>query len=158
MLTNKTNGKYYVGQCTREWKYRWALHKSQAKGGQRTHICSAIRKYGPEVFEMQELATTTTQEELDRLEVLWILVLDARNPEVGYNLALGGQGGKPMLGRKFSAEHRKKLSDSRIGMKFSEEHRSKLSKAKLNNPVCYWLGKSGDARLKNKKASSFTVY
>lgn len=52
------------------------------------------------------------------------------------------------IGRKFSEETLKKLSDCRIGeknhfygKKHSDETKKKISEAKLKNPIRYWTGK-----------------
>jgi len=143
LLTNSVNDKYYVGQTIQPWKVRWTLHKSQAKHGQKTSICSAIRKYGSEAFSMQVLSEATSQPQLNNLEILWIILLDARNSAIAYNQALGGEGGKPMLGRKFSEEHRRKIGETRKGVPFTEEHKQHLRDSHKDNPRHgqFWRGK-----------------
>jgi len=41
----------------------------------------------------------------------------------------------PMLGKKFSAEHRRKISESNKGRIFSAEHRAAISAAKRKKPT-----------------------
>lgn len=99
-ITNEVNGKYYVGQTSCAVEKRFKDHISsaitRAKRGCR-YLQQAIRKYGPEKFSVQELATTSNEIEGDNLEILWITSLDAMNSRVGYNLALGGRGARGVV-------------------------------------------------------------
>lgn len=131
------NNKYYVGQhigrdlqaYLRE-KSRHALRHTQKKN----HIYSALRKYLFESFSIQPLAEVQTKKELDDLEKLWIITLDARNDEVGMNIAVGGEGG--WSGLHHSPETLTKMSEvcgHPISENQREEHRQRMLGS--SNPI-----------------------
>lgn len=128
-ITNKLNGKQYVGQTTQPIEKRWAQHVTYASiGGKKecSALWNAIRKYGPDAFDVEVIATCDTQEELDRVEVLEIKARNTLSPG-GYNLQTGGGNGKP------SAEVRAKMSAAQKGKKrrpLSLETRAKMSAAR----------------------------
>lgn len=94
LITNTVNGKYYVGQTIKAVATRMRFHWAQARAARdKMRLHRAMRKYGPDAFEWDVLATADSVEQLDLQERLWIIALDARNPDVGYNLAAGGEGG-----------------------------------------------------------------
>lgn len=95
LLINKNNNKIYVGQTTRDFPTRWRRHLSDAKHGSTMLISKAIRKHGPDSFEHQILfeSSDVSRETLDQLEKHFIETLHSNEREVGYNVALGGQGG-----------------------------------------------------------------
>lgn len=130
LLTNLVNGKYYVGQTTRTLAHRWSVHKSEARTARTAsgYLYKAIRKYGADAFVAETLATTTDIDELNRLEAVWILVLDAMNPRVGYNGAGGGRN------RIVTAATRAKNSALRLGRPLTAEHRAKISLSTRGKP------------------------
>lgn len=110
--SNKETGKVYVGQTLKTVKDRWKAKADSYKTS--SFFNSAIKKYGWDSFDHQVVVENVkTQEELDNLEKLWILCLQATNSEFGYNLETGGGNGKP------NAEARKRMSEGqkRIGNK-----------------------------------------
>lgn len=61
LVTNKVNGKQYVGQTVRTVADRWTRHVSASKTQQdNNYFHNAIRKYGRESFEV------TTLEEVEK--------------------------------------------------------------------------------------------
>ena len=92
LITNSVNGKYYVGQTRVGLKKRLTGHAAHAPTSH-FPLHAAIKKYGRASFCVEELAQADTQEQLDNLERLWILALDATNMRVGYNVMSGGLGG-----------------------------------------------------------------
>ena len=68
-ITNKLNGKSYIGQTTVSIETRVKAHmrKSACHG-----IYRAIQKYGIENFTVEQIDTATTQEELNIKEEKWI--------------------------------------------------------------------------------------
>lgn len=77
------NGKKYVGQSTKQWKYRWAQHKSIKSG------CSLLRhaltKYGSQNLVWEILGYAKSKPELNTLEASYINKLSTLAPS-GYNL------------------------------------------------------------------------
>lgn len=103
-LTNKTNGKIYIGQTWRTLEERWDSGWGYANN---THLHSAINKYGKDNFEYEILRLADNQKLADDLERSYIFSLNTMNPEVGYNLETGGSNGIP------SKRSRLKMSESR---------------------------------------------
>lgn len=94
LLTNKINGKYYIGKTKKNDLCKYFVFKRWCakKGGHyhRMPIIAAIAKYGWESFIVEILGTAETEENLNELEQLWIILLNSRDPEIGYNIAIGG--------------------------------------------------------------------
>lgn len=91
-ITNKLNGKRYIGQ-TYNFKYRWMRHRSYLKHNteHNAHLQNAWNKYGAENFEF-EIIERCKFEQLDEREIYWINYYDSKN--AGYNFADGGLGCK----------------------------------------------------------------
>lgn len=93
-ITNKINGKIYVGQTTQTLKERFQKHCWGATIKDKYHlnmaIKQAIRKYGKENFTI-ELIEEVEKDKLDEREVYWIKYYDSYHK--GYNCTLGGQNG-----------------------------------------------------------------
>lgn len=87
LLFNIVNEKYYVGQTTRKNCNRLNEHKLEKSN---RYIHNAIKRYGVESFTVYVLANCSSIEELNKKERLWITILDACNPDVGYNMTSGG--------------------------------------------------------------------
>ena len=88
-ITNKLNGKGYVGQTTLTTKKRFLQHLREAKKEKpKTLISRAIKKYGEENFCIELLETAKTPEELSEKEKKWILLENTMKPN-GYNVLLG---------------------------------------------------------------------
>ena len=84
-VTNKVNGKVYIGQSV-DIGRRWRTHMT-AKDDIYFH--KAIQKYGVENFEW-EVIEQCKKSELDEREIYWIEYYDSFNK--GYNCTKGGDG------------------------------------------------------------------
>ena len=135
-ITNKINGKVYVGQSI-DIQKRWNEHKyAHSKNGSLIH--RAICKYGKENFEFSVICECETSE-LNELEHKYIDELNTIHP-FGYNLTSGGGQGifysesvknkisesrrgdkNPLWGKHRSEETRKKIGDAQRGRKLSSE-------------------------------------
>ena len=105
-VTNKINGKIYIGQTMQKPKRRWLDHILKSKKpGRKTRFHSTLKKYGEEGFTWEIIAEANTQEELDKLEIKFIKELKAYDP-YGYNLKEGGDGGR------HSEKSKKAMSDA----------------------------------------------
>lgn len=93
-ITNKINGKIYVGQTTKTLEERFQKHCWGTTENDGYHlnmaIKKAIKKYGKENFTI-ELIEEVETDRLDEKEVYWISFYDSYNK--GYNCTLGGQNG-----------------------------------------------------------------
>lgn len=144
-LTNKINGKKYVGQTWQSINRRLGQHKNP-NGCIKIH--SAIEKYGMVGFDVAVLATVDDQEKADQLEMFWVAAFDCVIN--GYNISPGGRGHKTFSddtlrkmseakqgfipwnkGKQLSEEHKKHVSENHarpcLGMIHSEESRKKMS-------------------------------
>ncbi len=112
VITNKRDGKYYVGQTTLPLLKRWANHKADSRRLRKPCrvLGSALQKHGPDSFEIREVAKAHSKQDLDLLERRWIADLNSLVPN-GYNLKPGGEGGGSP-----SAETRKRMSDAQRGI------------------------------------------
>ena len=125
LLTNKENGKQYVGKTVQPFDVRWRGHVGSARRGDNGMlVCRAIKKYGPETFE-RSILEECDQSILGQREMYWIDRLRTHVSQGGYNLTLGGDGG--LLGYEFSEESREKIRQRALGRKHSEETRAKMS-------------------------------
>ena len=82
VLTNKINGKVYVGQTVKSFKTRLSQH---SRGGMLIGL--ALRKYGKESFSHFE--NEVPERFMDNLERSLIKLYDCISPK-GYNLDSGG--------------------------------------------------------------------
>ncbi len=112
-LYNIKTNKWYIGQTTQNIdKYIAECYKN-GKGGNRTKIAQAIKKYGWESFRSINLDIAITIEELNKKEIEYMVKYDSIKN--GYNLREGGSG------RIVSPESIKRMSDSKKGKKMSQE-------------------------------------
>jgi len=102
-ITNKNDGKFYIGQTTKSLEQRFSSHcKICSKC---TKLSRAIQKYGKENFTIEIIEICNDMESLNKREEYWIKKTKAI--ENGYNLMTGGRNSVP------SRETRDKLS--RVG-------------------------------------------
>jgi len=121
VITNKINGKQYVGQTIVDVQKRWKRHCWTCTiKNPRMPIAYAIRKYGKANFRVEQVQVCSSQAELDLAEIDWCNRLNTMSPN-GYNLKAGNGRGT------FSIETRRKISLANKGKKVSEETRKKLS-------------------------------
>ncbi len=147
IITNKLNGKQYVGQ-SRNYLDRWTSHCSY-KDDYSCLLHNAIRKYGKDNFTIELLEDNIPIEEIDQREKYYI---DYYNTFTnGYNMTTGGQG---VHGYRHTNNTKQKISNnsekmwteikrdesryneimikrskSLKGKKFSESHRKAISEA-----------------------------
>lgn len=142
MVTNKVNGKAYIGQTWRPVPRRWSQHKSCARGQRPTRFHRAIRQYGEDAFEIKTLVVGPAGDWMNELEIRAIAAYDTFNK--GYNDTKGGDGGlgsKGRLGKTHSPEARAKISAARkgkatrLGHKNSAEHNEKVRRANLGKKL-----------------------
>jgi group I intron endonuclease len=112
-ITNKINGKMYIGQTISSIEERWAGHCYNSS--RCTRMKNAINKYGKENFSIEVIEICSTQEELDEKETFYIKQLNTLSPN-GYNLKLEGKG-KGM----YSEEAKLRISAGLTGKKQSPE-------------------------------------
>lgn len=143
-ITNKINGKSYIGQTVGSVRHRWRQHCHS------TSHCSALRnaikKYGADSFYISVLSECTDLTTLNDAEIYFIEHFQSLAP-YGYNLVTGGDSKKcsdetrsriaaarrgkpgPRLGKKTSVETRLKQSLAQKGRRLSDSHVRSLTAA-----------------------------
>lgn len=92
-VTNKINGKIYIGQTIQSVKDRWYRHCGKSgisKAELNTHFKRAILKYGKENFTIETIEMCDSTELNDK-EKFYISYYNSYIN--GYNSTIGGQGG-----------------------------------------------------------------
>ena len=92
-VTNKINGKIYIGQTIQSVKDRWYRHCGKSgisKAELNTHFKRAILKYGKENFTIETIEVCDSTELNDR-EKFYISYYNSYIN--GYNSTIGGQNG-----------------------------------------------------------------
>lgn len=128
LITNKINGKYYVGQTKRKVQERWKNHISDASRGLGTYFASAIRKHCVDNFTVETLCTCPDKESLNEAEKFFIRILGSNKSSIGYNLTTGGSS------FEVSESTKRKMSRAKMGKprsRFTEQHRENISQALL---------------------------
>jgi len=121
--TSKTSGKSYIGQTIDPVRLRKTHHKSKAKCGSKQVFHKAIRKYGWEDFEWEELYINVPVNQLDIMET-WSIANHNTLVNNGYNCETGGNKNK-----RLSEETKKKISASEKGKEISEWHKNIISES-----------------------------
>lgn len=129
-ITNKSNGKAYVGATITLLSKRIHRHWHDAKKGKSSLIAQAIREFGIEGFVVEVLAQTQNPDELVEMEMRAIREHHTLAPD-GYNRTIGGEFvRRPKRGFHLSDEHRQKIAEAHRGVKETSEFRRKVSEGK----------------------------
>lgn len=110
-ITNKINGKIYIGQHSKSDGSLEEMDESYWGSG--IKIINAIKKYGKEAFTREILYWCDSLEELNNKEKYYITTLNCLDDNLGYNIAEGGSAGN--LISRYSKEEK-------------EAHYNKISK------------------------------
>lgn len=91
VITNKINGKQYIGKTNNTIQERWKEHCTDSKKNRNNKrpLYRAMNKYGIENFSIQILEKCSWKE-ASLKEIYWIGKLDTY--QNGYNATLGGDG------------------------------------------------------------------
>lgn len=137
-ITNKLNGKAYIGQTTKSLAERVQGHIHG-----RSRIGREILKYGRENFDFSVIDKANTKEELDELEIFWIAWYDSTR--VGYNVLHGGKATKAEL------HMLRKLGSTKCGRKKGHrKNKPMLSKESMRKEI-------EARRLRMKEAKEYRV-
>jgi group I intron endonuclease len=172
LITNLVNGKQYVGQ-TINLEERESSHR-RANGGCPA-IHNAIRKYGWDNFSFDVVFEHDDERfAIEVMEPLFIEWFDTF--ENGYNLTLGGDGGrgserapitedtrqkmsesaKRRRGEKRSNAARQNIAQGQIGRKHSEITKQKMSAAKVGKTLSNEHKQNISDAIKGKKKPPFS--
>lgn len=128
-ITNNANDKIYIGCTILTLKERINAHYWKRNEND-TPLQRAFLKYGRQLFSIIQIDSATIREEMWEKEKFWIKKLDSRNPEVGYNLAVGGA----CLGRNATIDEKEANRRRNIGKECKLETRIKISLAQKGKP------------------------
>ena len=128
---------FYVGKGRR--------YRENEKRNRNQHWHNIVKKHG---FTACVVASNLSNEEASNFEKILISKLGKENL---CNYTDGGEGSE---GYTHTEEAKSKMR----GRKFTEEHRMKLSEAKKKNPVRYWAGKQRSEELKAKVSQGLKRY
>jgi len=101
--TNLESGKIYIGKDTKN---------DPSYLGSGVKIKDAIKSYGRDKFKKGVLDHSSSIEELNIKEQYWISYYNSTNPEIGYNISTGGDGGDNFTNHPNKEEHREKLRNA----------------------------------------------
>lgn len=122
-ITNKVNGKVYIGQTTQAGGFK-ERYKGNLLNTTNEHLKRSIEKYGLENFSVIEVYDVAfSRDELNINEITHIRLCKSYKSEYGYNKTFGGEGAT------FTEEIREKISNSLRGRKLSEEHIKNMSRS-----------------------------
>lgn len=94
-ITNKVNGKIYIGLTRRSLKVRWKDHLARAKYDREKsiYLYNSINLYGEENFSIEEIDSAENDFELNDKEKYWAEFYNSYSPN-GMNIALCGNNAK----------------------------------------------------------------
>lgn len=129
-VTNKENGRTYIGKTGTSFGDRWDCHRSQLRGGyhDNPHLQKEWNEYGEDSFEFEIVEAVEDASLLNDLEIRYIK--EYRNRGICYNILDGGDGGF-RLGHHLSEDTKRKIGEKNrvnmLGRKASEETKKKMS-------------------------------
>jgi len=103
---NIHNGKNYLGKTGKTIEERWSEHLEDGRALKRvreanpdkkiygTHLDNALAKYGPDAFIVTQEDVAFSEAELNKKERHYVKEYDSMNPDKGYNMTEGGEGGR----------------------------------------------------------------
>jgi len=136
-VTNKINGKIYIGSTSLTFNRRKYYHFYDAfKKNSQKYFHRALRKYGKENFNWKILKEVNVKKEMLELEHKYIKKFNSYKK--GYNLTLGFD--NTTLGYKFTEEQKKYLSEKNkghnnpnYGNKWTKKQKMEASKRQKEN-------------------------
>lgn len=89
-ITNKKDGKIYIGLTTRTLEDRWKQHK-WAVGKCNRRLYLAMEQDGIDNFTIEQIDEATSLQDLGLLEMVYIKKFKSQDPNIGYNISAGGE-------------------------------------------------------------------
>ena len=115
-ITNRVNGKSYIGHSVRTLEQRWKSHLSSVRQGSKFRFHSAIRKYGMDQWDQEIIFEHTDVDVCKKKEEEMISHFNLMDNKKGYNAKPGGCGGWIVPDEKYES-WRQKQSVNNTGMK-----------------------------------------
>ena len=143
----KTNTIVYIGKDS--YLYKKSRHRQhyskQRYSCQKINRILQSNKERYEYIEIIRLPFDLSNKELDDFEIRYIHLYKPK-----FNFTIGGDGAPTNKGKKFTKEHRIKISKAHKNKTLSEETKLKIS----NNNARYFLGKHRSEEVKKKISES----
>lgn len=127
-ITNKVNGKVYIGQTQKTIQERFANHIKKAKIHTNRYLYDAMNYYGYENFTVEKIEECP-KEKLDEREIYWISFYNSNNKNFGYNMTKGGGGGDTWTNNPHKKETSEKISKANLNSKRTPEQKARMSAA-----------------------------
>jgi AraC-like DNA-binding protein len=105
-ITNKHNGKVYIGKTIQTLRRRWQQHQTDAKlKRKKTLLVFALNKYRINNFKIEKIVGAHNKKSLNELEMKYIEQYRSNafrysNPAFGYNMTDGGEVFKILKGEE----------------------------------------------------------
>ena len=104
-ITNKINGKIYIGQTITTLRKRISHYKRDVKlhlkhNNSSMPIVKSISKYGFNQFVFEKIDSASSRSELNEKETFYIKSLKCQDKSIGYNILPGGYSGQDISGSK----------------------------------------------------------
>jgi len=134
-ITNKINGKIYLGQAI-DIHYRWKTHLISLRKGKHRNIKlqNSWNKYGEDNF-IHELLIECEELYLNSEEHYWANLLYAHKDPYGYNI----RPTNPYGSHRHSEESKLRMSiaskGKNLGRRLSDEHKTKISVGNKGNTI-----------------------
>lgn len=130
-ITNKNNGKKYVGQTKRSVHERYLSHMTDLKNKKHKNKLMQKDYDNGHSFEVLQLDCVAFEFSLDNLEKFWIKKLKSSFEDGGYNLQSGGR-----TNYSFSSDviERFKGRKNRLGKTHSDRTKEKISLKNKGRP------------------------
>lgn len=121
-ITNKINGKLYIGSTRVSFKSRWKNHIKRLRRGKHPnpHLQQSFAKYGEDKFEFSILEIISDKSLILDREQEYIDVFEVCNPSIGYNIEID--------------VHKNTISET-VKHKISETLKAKYKKGELVAPL-----------------------
>jgi group I intron endonuclease len=149
-ITNIINGKSYIGQTTKCSSIRFKEHLNSLSRYKNRPLYKAIKKYGENNFNMEELLTIiTNKDDLNFYESFFIKLYNTYGV-TGYNATTGGDSSFSILPK--SNNTKELLRQKRLGKKHKKETIEKMKK--IHSGKKYSLGFKWSNEMKHNKIKS----
>jgi group I intron endonuclease len=125
-VTNKVDGKVYIGQTTNSFQKRKHAHCSSLKYNP-SKLKSAIHEFGKHNFKFEEILTCFSKSDLDTMEQFYIEKYNSIKN--GYNKKEGGSAGKHSHETIEKIRKIKQGNKCNLGNKYGRSTLIKMSKA-----------------------------
>ena len=152
-MTNRINGKVYIGQTIEGFDRRYRKDFCKLHDG---YLKNAINKYGIENFEIIKIFDIAfSKEELDVKEKCWIKIFNSNNKKYGYNLTEGGQNVSTYANK--TEEEMKEIKEKISKSNKISQNRPETKALHSKNGKRYWLNLTNEEKIKQIRKHSKPV-